>query len=135
MQGPLRFLPVSPNHTCARSHVWGFPKAADGLLMSINQEKPHIHKISACNSGAGNGCACLWAPGIFWFLLLENPPMLIKFLLLKGGGLGFLRRGRGGSANLIFMGVGIFPVQEGPPLTPLVARAIRANRFARIIRN
>ena len=25
VQGPLRFLPVSPNPTCARSHIWGFP--------------------------------------------------------------------------------------------------------------
>ena len=34
--------------------------------------------------------------------------MPTKFLLL-GGGLGFLRRG-GGSANFIFMGMGIFPI-------------------------
>ena len=34
----------------------------------------------------------LWAPGIFWFFLRENP-MPIKFLLLGGGGvLGFSRR-------------------------------------------
>ena len=24
--GPLRFLPVLPNPTCAHSHIWGFPK-------------------------------------------------------------------------------------------------------------
>ena len=36
--------------------------------------------------------------------------MPIKFLLLGGGGLGFFRRG-GGSANFIFMGVGIFPIK------------------------
>ena len=36
--------------------------------------------------------------------------MPIKFLLLGGEGvLGFLRRGGGGSANFIFMGVGILP--------------------------
>ena len=34
--------------------------------------------------------------------------MSIKFLLL-GGGSGFFQRGGGGSANFIFMGVGIFP--------------------------
>ena len=34
--------------------------------------------------------------------------MPIKFLLLGGAVLGFFRRG-GGSANFIFMGVGIFP--------------------------
>ena len=27
MQAPLRFLPVPPNPTCARSHTWGFPRA------------------------------------------------------------------------------------------------------------
>ena len=26
MQGPLRFLPVPSNPTCARSHIWGFPR-------------------------------------------------------------------------------------------------------------
>ena len=25
VQGRLRFLPVPPNPTCARSHIWGFP--------------------------------------------------------------------------------------------------------------
>ena len=37
--------------------------------------------------------------------------MPIKFLLLGGGGvlLGFVLEGGGGSANFIFMGVGIFP--------------------------
>ena len=50
----------------------------------------------------------LWPPGNFWFLL--SP---IKFLVL-GGGLGFLLEGgRGGSDNFIFMGVGIFRLQEG----------------------
>ena len=37
--------------------------------------------------------------------------MPIKFLLL-GGGLWFFRRGGGGSANFIFMGVGIFPIES-----------------------
>ena len=32
MQGPLRFLPVPPNPTCARSHVWGFPILGWGNL-------------------------------------------------------------------------------------------------------
>ena len=35
--------------------------------------------------------------------------MPIEFLFLGGGVLGFFRRGGGGSANFIFMGVGIFP--------------------------
>ena len=50
----------------------------------------------------------LWAPGIFWFFLLETPHAH-KIPPFGGGGvLGFFRRG-GGSANFIFMGVGIFP--------------------------
>ena len=41
--------------------------------------------------------------------------MPIKLLLLGGGGvLGFFRRG-GGSANFIFMGVGIFPINSEDP--------------------
>ena len=50
----------------------------------------------------------LWAPGIFWFFLLENPDAHEIPPFGGGGGvLRFFRRG-GGSANLIFMGVGIF---------------------------
>ena len=49
----------------------------------------------------------LWAPGIFWFFLLENTHAH-KIPPFRGGVRGFLRRG-GGSANFIFMGVGIFP--------------------------
>ena len=45
-------------------------------------------------------------PDILGFFLLENP-MPIKFLLLGGGCWVFLGRGVGGSANFIFMGVGI----------------------------
>ena len=54
----------------------------------------------------------LWAPGIFWFFLLENPHAH-KIPPFRGGGwvLGFLEGG-GGSANFIFMGVGIFPTEE-----------------------
>ena len=48
----------------------------------------------------------LWAPGIFWFFLLENP-MPIKFLLLGGGVLGFFRR-RGWKCQFYFYGRGDF---------------------------
>ena len=41
----------------------------------------------------------LWAPVFFWFFLLENPHAH-KIPRFRGGG--------GGSANLIFMGAGIF---------------------------
>ena len=30
MQKPLRFLPVPPHPTCARSHMWGSPTSATG---------------------------------------------------------------------------------------------------------
>ena len=51
----------------------------------------------------------LWAPGIFWLFLLENPHAH-KIPPFRGGVLGFFRRG-GGSANFIFMGMGIFPIE------------------------
>ena len=53
----------------------------------------------------------LWAPGTFWFFLLENP-MPIEVLLLGGGGFWvFLEQG-GGSANFILIGAGIFPSKD-----------------------
>ena len=48
----------------------------------------------------------LWAPGIFWFFLLENPHAH-KIPPFRGGFWVFLEGG-GGSANFISMGVGIF---------------------------
>ena len=50
----------------------------------------------------------LWAPGIFGSFCWKTP-MPIKFLLLGGGGFWVFLEGGGGSANFIFMGVGIFP--------------------------
>ena len=49
----------------------------------------------------------LWGAWHFLVLSAGKPPMPIKFLLLGGGGWGFLE-GAGGSANFTFMGVGIF---------------------------
>ena len=49
----------------------------------------------------------LWAPGISWFFLLENPHAQKIPLFRAGGCWGFLEGG-GGSANFIFMGAGIF---------------------------
>ena len=46
----------------------------------------------------------LWAPGIFWFFLLENPHAH-KIPRFRGGGSWLFGRS-GGSANFIFMGVG-----------------------------
>ena len=49
----------------------------------------------------------LWAPGIFWFFLLENRHAH-EILRLSGGGVVFFGRGAV-EANFNFMGVGIFP--------------------------
>ena len=61
-------------------------------------------KMFARNSGAGNGCANLWAPGKIAFFLQENPHAH-KMPRFGGGIWGFWG---GGSADLIFMGAGIF---------------------------
>ena len=52
----------------------------------------------------------LWAPGIFWFFLLENPHAH-KIPPLRGGGVGFFRRG-GVEVPILFYGRGdvSFPV-------------------------
>ena len=50
----------------------------------------------------------LQEPGIFCFFLQENPMPIPSF---RGRVLGFLKGG-GGNANVIFMGVGIFPTVE-----------------------
>ena len=51
----------------------------------------------------------LWVPGILGFFLLENPHAH-KIPPFRGGGSWFFWKGGGGSANYIFMGVGIFPI-------------------------
>ena len=50
----------------------------------------------------------LWAPGILWFFLLENPHAHRIPPFRGGGGFWFFLEGGGGSANFIFMGAGIF---------------------------
>ena len=54
----------------------------------------------------------LWAPNILWFSLLENLHAH-EFLVLGTGGVWCLFGGGGGSANFIFMGVGIFLTMTG----------------------
>ena len=44
--------------------------------------------------------------------------MPIKFLLLGGGGVGFLGGGSG-SANFIFMGAGIFLIEKKKQIWPI----------------
>ena len=84
-----------------------FPPPEFSPPLCFSLKKPDVRNVSACDSGARNGRANLWAPGTFWFFLQENPPMPIKFYLF-GGALGFFRRGGGGSANFILMGAGSF---------------------------
>ena len=56
--------------------------------------------------------------------VLQEKTMSIKFLVLGGGYFGF--EGRGGSADFIFMGAGIFLM--------VAQRFARANLFAEIVR-
>ena len=90
---------------------FGEPPPKKEIYARKNQKSPMSIKFPPVILGPDMAAPILWAPGIFWLFLLENP-MPIKFLLLGGEGvLGFFRRG-GGSANFIFMGVGIFPIEE-----------------------
>ena len=61
----------------------------------------------------------LWAPGIFGFFLLENPHAH-KIPPFRGGGFWDFLEGGGGSANFIFMGVGLFPSKL--PITSFEAK-------------
>ena len=54
----------------------------------------------------------LWAHGIFWFFLLGNPHAH-NIPPFRGECWVFFEGGGGGSANCIFMGVGIFPMTGG----------------------
>ena len=72
----------------------------------INQKKRGVHKISARNSGPGNGAPILWAPGIFAFFLLENPHAH-KIPPFRGGFWVFLEGGW--KCQFYFYGRGDFP--------------------------
>ena len=74
-------------------------------MVFIEQKKPDVRIIfPPVLLGPEMAMPILWAPGIFWFFLLENPHAL-KFLFLGF----FFGWGGGGSANFILMGVGICP--------------------------
>ena len=72
------------------------------------QKKRGVHKISARNSGTGNGCANFMGAWHFLVLSAGKPPHAHKIPPSRGGCRSFLEGG-GGSANFIFMGAGIFP--------------------------
>ena len=57
-----------------------------------HQKKRDVHKISPVTLGPEMAAPILWAPGIFWFFLLENPHAH-KIPPFKGGVLGFLEGG------------------------------------------
>ena len=75
------------------------------FLFCLFRKNPRVRKIVVRNSGAGNGCVKFMGA---WknCVLSAGKPLSIKFLVLGGGG-GFGVLG-GGSADLIFMGAGIF---------------------------
>ena len=51
----------------------------------FTQKTRDVHKISARNSGSGNGFANFMGAWHFLVLSAGKPPMPIKFLLLGGG--------------------------------------------------
>ena len=57
----------------------------------FQKKKPHVRNFSPAILGLEMAVPILWAPGIFWFFLLETP-LTIKFLVL-GGAVGFLEGG------------------------------------------
>ena len=76
------------------------------------QKKRDVHKLSARNSGAGNGCANFM--GAWHFLVLSaGKPHAHKIPPFRGGS-GFFRRG-GGTANFIFMGARNFLILRSLP--------------------
>ena len=89
------------------------------------QKKRDVHKISACNSGSGHGCANFMGAWHVWFFLLENPHAH-NIPPFRGGCWGFLEGGDG-SANFIFMGVGILPTGEIWGMTFYLPRSTRSS--------
>ena len=67
-----------------------------------NQNKRDVHKISARNSGAGNGCADFMGAWHFWVLSAGKAPMPIRFLLL-GRGHGCFWKGGGVEVPILFL--------------------------------
>ena len=82
-------------------------KWAISSLSSLNRKRPYFCKAIP---GPEMTSPILWAPGIFWVLSALHAHKIPRF-----GGVGFSwkRGGWGGSANFIFMGVGIFLIVNG----------------------
>ena len=101
------------------------------------QKRRGVHKISARNSAPGNGCANFMGAWHFLVLSAGKPPCP-QNSPFRGGFWVFLEGG-GGSANFIFMGVGIFPENLIAPellfvknlfVIILAARVYHAGRVA-----
>ena len=73
---------------------------------SFEQNKPHIRNFPPVIPGPEMAAPILWAPGIFWFFLLDNPHAH-KIPLFRGGVLGFFRKG-GWKCQFYFYGRGDF---------------------------
>ena len=80
--------------------LWLGPPVIRKSVMSI--------KVLPAILGLEMAAPILWAPGIFWFFLLDNP-RAHKIPPFRGGGvLGFLGRGGGWKCEFYFSGRGDF---------------------------
>ena len=74
---------------------------------SLNQKKRDVHKISARNSGAGNGCANFMDAWHFWVLSAGKNPHAHKIPPFRGGSW-FFWKGGGWKCRFYFYGRGDF---------------------------
>ena len=90
---------------------------------SQTQKKRDVHKFPPAILGPEMAAPILWAPGLFWFFLLENPHAhKIPPFGGGGGGVGVLLKGGGWKCQFYFYGRGDFSdkltSQAYPPLMP-----------------
>ena len=103
-------MPELPHVECCKSFVNNAPTSS----FQKSEKKPHVRNFLPVILGPEMAAPFLWAPGIFWFFLLENP-MPIKFLLLGGGGVvGFLEGG--GEVPILFLWAWGFSDKKNRPI-------------------
>ena len=81
VQGPLRFLPVPPNPTCAPSHIWGFPikikvvmsKVVFSGLLNVTLGSPDFANLRRTSPNSGRRRAGVRARVACFF----HPPRLL----------------------------------------------------------
>ena len=78
------------------------------MRKTYDQKKRDAHKISARNSGGGNGCAQFYGRLVFFGSFCWKTPMPIKFRLLGGGGCWGFSEGGGWKCQYYFYGRGDF---------------------------